>query len=219
MPHEYLSEEQTLRYRRYVDDPSPGELELFFRMDAATVEHVRSKRRDVNRLGRAVQWGTVRMLGTFLSAPAEVPQVVAEFMAEQIGVDDPACVKQYPDRLPTQHEHAREIRELLRYKEFAERELDLRSFVASRVWNSVESRRALFDRAVVWLLRERVLLPGISVLSRLVTEVRAGEYDRIHQHLAQALTPSSPAWVRREWRRSCGSQPPVAVSRWRSAVR
>jgi hypothetical protein len=31
------------------------------------------------------------MLDTFLSAPAEVPGVVAEFMAEQIGVDDPAC--------------------------------------------------------------------------------------------------------------------------------
>lgn len=29
------------------------------------------------------------MLGTFLSAPAEVPDVVAEFMAEQVGVDDP----------------------------------------------------------------------------------------------------------------------------------
>jgi TnpA family transposase len=44
----------------------------------------------------------------------------------------------------------------------------------------------LFDRAVVWLLRARVLLPGISVLSRLVAEVRSGEYDRIHAMLADA---------------------------------
>jgi len=76
VPHEYLSEDQTLRYRRFVDDPSPGELELFFRMDAATVEHVKSKRRSHNRLGWSVQWGTIRMLGTFLSTPAEVPDVV-----------------------------------------------------------------------------------------------------------------------------------------------
>lgn len=46
----------------------PGELELFFRMDAAAVEHARAKRR-------------------------------------------PKCLKLYPDRLPTQHEHAREIRD------------------------------------------------------------------------------------------------------------
>jgi hypothetical protein len=91
--------------------------------------------------------------------------------------------------LPTQHEHAREIRELLRYSEFADRELDLWSYVASRVWNSLESRRTLFDRAVVWMLCERVLLPGISVLSRLVTEVRAGEYDRIHAVIAAAPPP------------------------------
>jgi uncharacterized protein DUF4158/Tn3 transposase DDE domain-containing protein len=186
VPHEYLSEDQTLRYRRFVDDPSPGELELFFRMDAATVAQVQSKRRSYNRLGWSVQWGTVRMLGTFLSTPAEVPDVVTRFMAEQLDIDDPTCLKLYPDRLPTQHEHAREIRDLLRYRDFAEGELELRSYVASRVWNSVESRRALFDRAVVWLLRNRVLLPGISVLSRLVTEVRAGEYEWIHGLIAAA---------------------------------
>jgi hypothetical protein len=51
VPHEYLSEDQTLRYRRFVDDPSPGELELFFRMDTAALEHATSKRRPHNRLG------------------------------------------------------------------------------------------------------------------------------------------------------------------------
>jgi hypothetical protein len=129
-------------------------------MDASTVELAGSKRRPHNKLGWSVQWGTVRMLGTFLSEPAGVPDVVAEFMAEQVGVDDPACLKMYPDRLPTKDEHAREIRELLGYKDFAVKEMELRSFVASRVWSSVESRRALFDRAVVWLMRHRVLLPG-----------------------------------------------------------
>ena len=151
-----------------------------------TPQHVKSKRRSHNRLGWSVQWGTIRMLGTFLSTPAEVPDVVTRFMAEQLDIDDPSCLKLYPDRLPTQYEHAREIRELLRYRDFDEGELELRSYVASRVWNSVESRRALFDRAVVWLLRNRVGLPGISVLSRLVTEVRAGEYERIHGLIATA---------------------------------
>ncbi|MFI9308786.1 DUF4158 domain-containing protein [Streptomyces triculaminicus] len=53
------------------------------------------------------------MLGTFLSAPAEVPVGAAEFVAEQLGIEDPSCLKLYPERLPTQHEHAREIRRLL----------------------------------------------------------------------------------------------------------
>ena len=199
MPHEYLSEEQVLRYQRFAEDPSPGELELFFRMDAATVELARSKRRPHNKLGWAAQWGTVRMLGAFLSMPAAVPDVVAQFVAEQLGIDDPSLLKLYPDRLPTQHEHAREIRDLLGYRDFPAAEMELRSFVASRVWNSTESRRALFDRAVVWLLGQRVLLPGISVLSRLLADVRSGEYDRIHGLIADApddgLRAALEAWL------------------------
>jgi hypothetical protein len=66
------------------------------------------------------------MLGTFLSDPRDVPHVAVEFVAEQIGVDDPSCIKQYPERLPTQHEHARQIRGLLGYREFADAEDELR---------------------------------------------------------------------------------------------
>jgi hypothetical protein len=121
-----------------------------------------------------VQWGTVRMLGTFLSAPSEVPPGVAAFVAEQLEIDDPSVLKAYPERLPTQHEHAREIRRLLEIRDFDDADLRLREYIAGRVWVSQEGPRALFDRAVTWLLRNRVLLPGITPLAYLVGEVRTG---------------------------------------------
>ncbi|CAI7974465.1 transposase [Frankia sp. Hr75.2] len=120
--------------------------------------------------------------------------MVAAFMAEQVGVADPGCLKGYPDRLPTQHEHAREIRDLLGYRTFGAAEEMLRAFLASRVWTSTPSRRELFDRAVPWLLGERVLLPGITVLARAVADVRTVEQDRIHQVLREA----TPVEMRRE---------------------
>ncbi|WP_329345143.1 DUF4158 domain-containing protein [Streptomyces sp. NBC_01352] len=43
-----------------------------------------AKRRSHNLLGWAVQWATAQMLGTFLSAPADVPQGVAALVAEQL---------------------------------------------------------------------------------------------------------------------------------------
>ena len=55
------------RFGRFAADPSPLELERFFRLDADGLRLVGGKRRDENRLGLALQWGTVRMLGTFLS--------------------------------------------------------------------------------------------------------------------------------------------------------
>jgi hypothetical protein len=78
------------------------------------------------------------------------------------------------------------------YREFAAGEAEVRTFVAAWVWASAEGPQALFDRAVVHLLRERILLPGISVLTRLVAEVRRAENARLHALLTQR-TPAETA--------------------------
>ncbi|MGW3134913.1 DUF4158 domain-containing protein [Streptomyces sp. NPDC001139] len=53
------------------------------------------------------------MLGTFLITPADVPAGVANFAAEQLGIEDPSCLKLYTERLPTRHKHAQESQALL----------------------------------------------------------------------------------------------------------
>lgn len=168
MSVENLSDEQVARYGRFAGDPTPQELEEFFFLDETALEFARTKRRGYNRLGWAVQWGTVRMLGMFLSQPSLVPGAIAEFVAEQLGGVGAEALKQYPDREQTQWDHSREIRDLLGLREFDGAELELRAFVAGRVWVSNEGPRALFDRAVVWLIKHRVLLPRITTLARLV---------------------------------------------------
>jgi hypothetical protein len=73
--------EQVGRYGRFVADPTPEELEKFFFLDADALARVRAKRRLHNRLGWSIQWGTARMLGTFLtdSDPVAVPEVVIRY--------------------------------------------------------------------------------------------------------------------------------------------
>jgi hypothetical protein len=166
------------------------ELERFF-LNAKALELARTKRRRHNRLGWAVQWGTVRMLGTLL----EVPQVVVENAAEQLGVDDPSCVKAYAERVQTRYEHAWEIRELLGFRDFTdETEAEVTAFVASRAAMTRDSRQELFDRAVLWLIENRALLPGLSTLSRLVTEVRGARLEALNEKIVAA----APVHMRRE---------------------
>ncbi|MBN6057714.1 DUF4158 domain-containing protein, partial [Nonomuraea sp. RK-328] len=74
MPFEFLSDEQVARYGRFPAEPSPAELEQFFRLDRSALDALASKRRSATKLGWAVQWGTVRMLGVFLTEdPLAVP--------------------------------------------------------------------------------------------------------------------------------------------------
>lgn len=51
-----------------------------------------------------MQLGTVRFLGTFLARPAEVPQSVALWVAEELRVADPGCLADYAQREPTHRE-------------------------------------------------------------------------------------------------------------------
>jgi hypothetical protein len=73
-------------------------------------------------------------------------------------------------------------------RDFDAGELALREYMTGRVWLSNEGPRALFDRAVTWLRRNRVLLPGITTLARLVAEVRAGEQVLIYSVVDAEVT-------------------------------
>ena len=60
---QYLTEEQAVVFGRFVGEPSQAELEQFFYLDAADLERIAGRRGDHNRLGFALQVGTVRFLG------------------------------------------------------------------------------------------------------------------------------------------------------------
>lgn len=128
MPVDFLCDEQVARYRRFAAEPSPGELEIFFR----------SKRAPANRLGWAVQWGAVRMLGAFVTEElSAVPEVAVRFAAGQVDVD-PAEFEAYAQRRQSRYEHAWEIRDAYGYTEFESAEEQVRAFVGPRVWASQE---------------------------------------------------------------------------------
>jgi len=129
-----------------------------------------------------VQLVTVRMVGRFLPDPLEVPWEIVQRLAGQLEIADPSCVKQYAERLPTQHEHAREITEVYGYRKFetAEVQREFREFVAARAWTTTEGPRKLFERSAAWLLRHKVLLPGATTLAKRVAEVREEQASRLY---------------------------------------
>ena len=57
-----------------------------------------------------MQLGTARAVGRFLEDPLDVPWPAVEFLAGQLAIGDPSCVKKYTQRSQTPYEHAWEIR-------------------------------------------------------------------------------------------------------------
>lgn len=63
---------------------------------------------------------------------------------------------------------------------------EFRAFLYGRAWTHAEGPVALFNHAVTWLRRHRVLLPGVSVLARQVSEARTAAERRLYQSVTRA---------------------------------
>jgi hypothetical protein len=115
------------------------------------------RRTDSHRLGFALQIGTVRCAGRFLEDPIDVPWPAVDYLAEQLGIADPSCIKRYVDRIKTAYEHAWEIRDAYGYHQFEEPAWGkrFRTFLHGR-----RGRRAA-DRAPIRASATRV--PGSSL--------------------------------------------------------
>jgi hypothetical protein len=109
VPVEFLTDEQAAAFGRFEGVPSRAELERFFFLDDVDRRLVDKRRGDRNRVGFALQLGTVRFLGTFLADPTDVPTEVVDYVAVQVGAADASCLKGYLSRRPTRFEHVAEI--------------------------------------------------------------------------------------------------------------
>jgi TnpA family transposase len=110
MPDEPLTEDiDTGRYGRFAGPPSRQDLDRDCFLDDADMKLVAKRRGDANRLGFSLQLVTVRYLGTFLADPLDVPTEVVDYVAEQLGISDPSCLKAYMGREKTRFEHQWEI--------------------------------------------------------------------------------------------------------------
>jgi len=132
----------------------------------------------------------VRFLGTFLARPADVPDVVARRVAEELGVADPGRLADYARREPTHREHASEIQREYGYRDLSDltARADLRGWLEARAWATAERPSVLFDLATARLIEAKVLLPGASVLARAVASARDRAAARLHRTMAEAAS-------------------------------
>ena len=132
----------------------------------------------------------MRFLGTFLDDLTGTPARVQSFVGKQIGIEPEDKIAAY-QASQWRWRHEIEIRERYGYQAFTDPRLHFRlnRWLYALCWTGTDRPSVLFDRAVAWLLANKVVLPGLTVLERAVARVRSHANERLWQRLTGRVTP------------------------------
>jgi len=184
MPVEFLTQEQKNRYGKFLDEPTNEQLAVYFLLDDNDKKAAYSHRGDHNRIGFAIQLGTVRFLGTFLPDPIKVPSNVIHYISQQLGLGENTLEKySYSE---SRWDHTREIRQTYGYHDFMKQPYHfmLVRWLYNHFWLASERPVVLFDLTVTRLIEQKILLPGATVLERLISQIRERTTSRLWYKLA-----------------------------------
>ena len=183
---EFLTSQQKNSYGRFNGEPSDEQLIRYFHLDDTDLSLVADCRGDSNRLGFVLQLTTARFLGTFLLNPIEVPEKIALYLSDQLGIKrDLSFLKEYLERKATRYAHRDRIREFYGYQDFGGlNRFHLIRWVYYRTWMYSERPTLLFDLATSYLVERKILLPAVTTLTRLIAQIRDRSEKRLWKRLA-----------------------------------
>lgn len=174
MAVDFLTEEQKLQYGKFFCEPNNAQLSRYFHLDETDLFLIRKRRGNHNKLGFALQLTTVRFLGTFIFDFESVPKNAKRFVAKQLSLKKISILEDYAKRDTTRREHETTIAKFYGYCDFSNPVFrdNLSQLLYTKAWFSNERPSRMFNFCVSWLIENKVLLPGLSILCRLISEVR-----------------------------------------------
>lgn len=144
--------------------------------------------RKSSRLFIGIQLSSVRLYGRFLAEANGLSPRIVSYLNNQLGLP-PSLTLPIPEREATFSEHRKNILNYLGFSKY-----DDKAEARLQKWLEQQALQAnlpdeLFIRAERHLLSERIVLPGTTVLERLVISVCAGAHEQLFETLYDRLTP------------------------------
>ncbi len=188
MPGQFLSDAERARMQAFPEEISRDDLGAFFTLSEGDWPLVNKRRDDANRLGYALMIGMVRHLGFVPTALGAVPARVREYVSSQLGLDANVAAD-YPRREQTRTEHLREIADHLGFRRASDDDFARMEFWLTRLALAHARPSVLLANLCEYLLRRRVLRPGITTLERVVVRARQAAEVQTYDALASLIEP------------------------------
>lgn len=178
------------RYKRYTsiypsENFSDEEMVRDWTLSKPDIEEIRKYRKNF-RLFIALQLCCVRLNGRFLQSPHDLSLRIINYLSTQLGLP-PSLTVNVPDRKATYLEHRKNILAYLGFRKFG---TSAQSQLTT--WIEKQARQGqlpgpLFEQAQAYLLTNRVLLPGPSVLDKLITHICSQLHLELFEQIYQRL--------------------------------
>ena len=146
------------------------------------------KYRKSSRLFIAIQICSVRLYGRFLNQVHDLSPHIISYLGQQLALP-PSLAIEVPERKATYTDHRQNI---LKYLEFQKFDEDFQSKL--KIWLEQQARlgllpEELFQKAKYYLLEQRILLPGPSVLERLIIHICSTVHQKLFESIFEHLSP------------------------------
>jgi Domain of unknown function (DUF4158)/Sulfatase-modifying factor enzyme 1 len=187
VPVGFLSDAERERLDSFPAQVVPGDIETHFTLSRADRRQVPRTGSPANRLGFALQLGTLRFLGFCPDDLGTAPVAVVAFMARQLDVA-PAELARYGRRGQARTEHLRLIRRHLGFRKATAGDLTrLETWLADRALEH-DRPTLLLRLACEHLFGLRVERPGLTHLERLIAAARQRAQQETYRRLSPVLT-------------------------------
>ncbi len=159
----------------------------YYTFSKSDLELINKRRRDENRLGFAIQLAVLRHPGWSYTHIKNIPTSVLTYIADQINAD-PSSISRYPQRENTLWDHLKEIRTKYEFVTFTLKEY--RRTFKHLYQLALENGESMYllDEGLKFLKKNKVILPAITTLERMVWEARAMAEKKIFNTISNSLT-------------------------------
>ena len=184
----FLSARQRYQPMNLPGEFSDEEMARDWTLSESDQQAIRKHRRHF-RLYLAIQMCAVRLYGRLLTQINDLSARVAHYLAVQLDLPPSLTIK-VPEREATYLEHRQNILNSLGFRKFDEAvQTQLETWLKQQARSGVLPDE-LFQQAEDSLLDHRILLPGPSVLERLIIHICADEHTQLFESIFQQLSPA-----------------------------